>query len=128
MFLFYLKRKGIFIFFFFFSSRRRHTRLTCDWSSDVCSSDLAQFRRRWRAGRDSRADSRGIRPLGSALVRGAFRGRGLSMVSRHTPAKAPGPLARIPHQVSATARDKAVSTSLRLVTVLDILSKYADTR
>src|SRR6201747_958359 len=26
---------------FFFSSRRRHTRLTCDWSSDVCSSDLA---------------------------------------------------------------------------------------
>src|SRR6266571_7211772 len=25
--------------FFFFSSRRRHTRLTCDWSSDVCSSD-----------------------------------------------------------------------------------------
>src|SRR6516225_10433979 len=29
------------MFFFFFSSRRRHTRLTCDWSSDVCSSDLA---------------------------------------------------------------------------------------
>src|SRR4051812_1444160 len=27
---------------FFFSSRRRHTRLTCDWSSDVCSSDLGQ--------------------------------------------------------------------------------------
>src|SRR5690242_20775706 len=27
-------------YFFFFSSRRRHTRLTCDWSSDVCSSDL----------------------------------------------------------------------------------------
>src|SRR5690242_21047508 len=25
---------------FFLSSRRRHTRLTCDWSSDVCSSDL----------------------------------------------------------------------------------------
>src|SRR5690242_21787255 len=25
---------------FFFSSRRRHTSLTCDWSSDVCSSDL----------------------------------------------------------------------------------------
>src|SRR5438034_1195521 len=28
------------IFFFFFSSRRRHTRSLCDWSSDVCSSDL----------------------------------------------------------------------------------------
>src|SRR6266481_9170123 len=26
--------------FFFFSSRRRHTRWNCDWSSDVCSSDL----------------------------------------------------------------------------------------
>src|SRR5438132_8014552 len=26
---------------FFFSSRRRHTSSLCDWSSDVCSSDLA---------------------------------------------------------------------------------------
>src|SRR2546430_12574112 len=25
---------------FLFSSRRRHTRFDCDWSSDVCSSDL----------------------------------------------------------------------------------------
>src|SRR2546430_5586244 len=31
--------------FFFFSSRRRHTRFDCDWSSDVCSSDLS-----WRSG------------------------------------------------------------------------------
>src|SRR5260221_4686345 len=29
-------------FMFFFSSRRRHTRSLCDWSSDVCSSDLGQ--------------------------------------------------------------------------------------
>src|SRR5256886_8257255 len=29
-----------FYVFFFFSSRRRHTRFDCDWSSDVCSSDL----------------------------------------------------------------------------------------
>src|SRR3990167_1450957 len=29
-------------FLFFFSSRRRHTRFDCDWSSDVCSSDLLQ--------------------------------------------------------------------------------------
>src|SRR5436190_2676164 len=28
---------------FFFSSRRRHTRSLCDWSSDVCSSDLTPF-------------------------------------------------------------------------------------
>src|SRR5690242_21012119 len=33
------------LYLFFFSSRRRHTRLTCDWSSDVCSSDLATSRR-----------------------------------------------------------------------------------
>src|SRR5437588_2926140 len=29
-----------YLLFFFFSSRRRHTRSLCDWSSDVCSSDL----------------------------------------------------------------------------------------
>src|SRR5260370_19629403 len=29
--------------FFFFSSRRRHTIFKCDWSSDVCSSDLASL-------------------------------------------------------------------------------------
>src|SRR2546430_12560901 len=28
------------VLFFFFASRRRHTRFDCDWSSDVCSSDL----------------------------------------------------------------------------------------
>src|SRR5689334_24605396 len=30
----------VYLIFFFFSSRRRHTRWNCDWSSDVCSSDL----------------------------------------------------------------------------------------
>src|SRR5699024_4041530 len=29
--------------YFFFASRRRHTRSKRDWSSDVCSSDLAHF-------------------------------------------------------------------------------------
>src|SRR5690606_40565969 len=32
------------VFLFFFSSRRRHTRFSRDWSSDVCSSDLQQYR------------------------------------------------------------------------------------
>src|SRR5438045_9572418 len=32
----------MFFLFFFFSSRRRHTRCLSDWSSDVCSSDLAE--------------------------------------------------------------------------------------
>src|SRR2546427_4863605 len=39
LFLFMLFLFDVF-FFFFFSSRRRHTRFDCDWSSDVCSSDL----------------------------------------------------------------------------------------
>src|SRR5437588_7278219 len=36
------RRYSFFIlhFVFFFSSRRRHTRSLCDWSSDLCSSDL----------------------------------------------------------------------------------------
>src|SRR5260370_1598590 len=33
-------RDGWLSIYFFFSSRRRHTRFKCDWSSDVCSSDL----------------------------------------------------------------------------------------
>src|SRR5699024_11411470 len=34
-------RQSILVSDFFFSSRRRHTRSKRDWSSDVCSSDLA---------------------------------------------------------------------------------------
>src|SRR5256886_7178668 len=36
----YLAQRKTNRIFFFFSSRRRHTRFDCDWSSDVCSSDL----------------------------------------------------------------------------------------
>src|SRR3989475_9131180 len=52
--------------FFFFSSRRRHTRFDCDWSSDVCSSDLT----------DSHSIISGELifndPLKSALMRGSL--------------------------------------------------------
>src|SRR5207253_3371812 len=40
-FVFSIHAVVFFSFFFFFSSRRRHTRWPRDWSSDVCSSDLA---------------------------------------------------------------------------------------
>src|SRR5205085_12692294 len=40
--LIYLNGLLFYSFFFFFSSRRRHTRFDCDWSSDVCSSDLSR--------------------------------------------------------------------------------------
>src|SRR2546430_14317510 len=33
----------------FLSSRRRHTRFDCDWSSDVCSSDLERLGAGWLA-------------------------------------------------------------------------------
>src|SRR5690606_40018768 len=36
-----VRRLSFGVCFFFFSSRRRHTRFSRDWSSDVCSSDLA---------------------------------------------------------------------------------------
>src|SRR5437588_9251264 len=42
-------------FTFFFSSRGRHTRSLCDWSSDVCSSDLASITRRESAWHSARA-------------------------------------------------------------------------
>src|SRR5262245_62520827 len=40
-FLFFFFVLCFYFIFFFFSSRRRHTRCLSDWSSDVCSSDLA---------------------------------------------------------------------------------------
>src|SRR6266487_5043631 len=40
---FHLQLRMMLRFGFFFSSRRRHTRWTGDWSSDVCSSDLASY-------------------------------------------------------------------------------------
>src|SRR5947199_7371609 len=50
------------LLFFFFSSRRRHTRCLSDWSSDVCSSDLSDARRkvppRLDSGRDTAARQR----------------------------------------------------------------------
>src|SRR5688572_32735509 len=49
-------------YFFFFSSRRRHTRFDCDWSSDVCSSDLIHndkiFVKDWRTAKAVHARKR----------------------------------------------------------------------
>src|SRR2546430_8787694 len=46
------RHRGVSQLFFFFSSRRRHTRFDCDWSSDVCSSDLHAAPGRHRRDRD----------------------------------------------------------------------------
>src|SRR5436190_3346002 len=66
--------------FFLFPSRRRHTRSLCDWSSDVCSSDLAvavlqlvvSTPRRQRNGRFLRK-----RPRGSEKRGVLYRPRGI---------------------------------------------------
>src|SRR6266481_8376925 len=50
------------MFYFFFSSRRRHTRWNCDWSSDVCSSDLGLTGLRGR-------------PQGASASGGSFAGK-----------------------------------------------------
>src|SRR5437868_2803253 len=58
---------------FFFSSRRRHTRSKRDWSSDVCSSDLAGgLRARHRAARRHREQGREV-----------VRGRGREVQGAH---------------------------------------------
>src|SRR5260221_10554406 len=51
-------RKPLYFFVFFFSSRRRHTRSLCDWSSDVCSSDLLKRSSPSRCALDSCADEK----------------------------------------------------------------------
>src|SRR5437588_990266 len=105
------------MYFFFFSSRRRHTRSLCDWSSDVCSSDLGHAAAHGLRGRHGRA--RGVRkPLavrtgarspgralqtGGPLRRGAFH-----YGARACPARAPAP----GRQPQNGAR---VSQALRLV-------------
>src|SRR5689334_9743666 len=63
-------------FFFFFSSRRRHTRWNCDWSSDVCSSDLPRGDWVWATREACRSmanlDLDYGDPRGSAVVRGVL--------------------------------------------------------
>src|SRR2546430_657119 len=68
---FYVSLLFLYIFFFFFfSSRRRHTRFDCDWSSDVCSSDLVpagQGERFYEAVMSALVQRRGLDPpLGEA--------------------------------------------------------------
>src|SRR2546430_3930227 len=84
---------------FFFSSRRRHTRFDCDWSSDVCSSDLNPIFNILRAqrslGRGSRVglaytdrieggDYNRVAEVDSRLVSKEIYGRNLRPAGRRT--------------------------------------------
>src|SRR5215204_7363600 len=61
-------------FLFFFSSRRRHTRSLCDWSSDVCSSDLTHTD--YAGGRTIVAPA----PRGFIVMASPGRGRDIHLV------------------------------------------------
>src|SRR4030066_926570 len=70
----------------FFSSRRRHTRFKCDWSSDVCSSDLdlGYFYEKIRAGAFKKtitdgADVRALFNHDTAYVVGRVSNKTLSL-------------------------------------------------
>src|SRR5438270_13338374 len=54
---------------FFFSSRRRHTIFDCDWSSDVCSSDLYKVQGKGKeAAAGLLADARALEEAGAFAV------------------------------------------------------------
>src|SRR5256886_6075701 len=110
---------------FFFSSRRRHTRFDCDWSSDVCSSDLGKT----RVQPAYKPDSSVVNPLGSLPAsvasnpsslpeRNLLRGWRVELPSGQSVAKAMG-FAVIPDDKlkvgKATAADKEKNKSITQV-------------
>src|SRR5215469_13597540 len=73
------------MFFFFFSSRRRHTISLRDWSSDVCSSDLAD---RLGFGPDLRSRTKFILGPGSDVAEAVAKGEadlGVTLISEILP-------------------------------------------
>src|SRR6266571_3107237 len=98
----------------FFSSRRRHTILTCDWSSDVCSSDLGGgLLARRGAGRCDAASRVGVPP--SRLARIAPRphrgAKGWAVLLRPDDReRGPRPLGSRPGAVARVARDGDAGT------------------
>src|SRR2546430_2946499 len=59
----------LYLCFFFFASRRRHTRFDCDWSSDVCSSDLDPGVRRGAAVKLGNQAAAGAAPVVEAALK-----------------------------------------------------------
>src|SRR5688572_21558766 len=79
---------------FFFSSRRRHTRFDCDWSSDVCSSDLATPAPPPHADRRPRPQHDRRRPVGELHIH--IPGHPVTPPTRIEPEQVPQPPARRP--------------------------------
>src|SRR2546430_7943873 len=73
-------------FYFFFSSRRRHTRFDCDWSSDVCSSDLdvSAYIKQFTGLQYTQTDKNGIQIPGATSTYGADS-KGIDFIGTLTP-------------------------------------------
>src|SRR6266478_2190333 len=101
---------------FFFSSRRRHTRFDCDWSSDVCSSDLTLCDGS-RSGSRARNSNTGKRVF--ELVDGEIQSRDRQRKHplTHELARAAHPccallLALMCHSCSGRASERAIRSSV----------------
>ena len=74
----YVRRVGI-VFFFFFKQKTAYEIRNCDWSSDVCSSDLMQmrfltFKKKWLGGSEAQQESLGGVRGPARGVKGPVRG------------------------------------------------------
>src|SRR5256886_5294694 len=90
----------------FFSSRRRHTRFDCDWSSDVCSSDLRwHFATSATGSRSSsaRASSSASRPRSTRISRSP---RSSTAPSRPAGRRSCSPTRRAPKIGRASCRER----------------------
>src|SRR2546430_2712926 len=96
---------------FFFSSRRRHTRFDCDWSSDVCSSDLrGQIAFRWA--RALQTEPREAAPWITAGIGHARRA--LAVAPRHPEAlELLGSLRYLAYLLRLTPTEAVAATELR---------------
>src|SRR5256886_16137148 len=90
---------------FFFSSRRRHTRFDCDWSSDVCSSDLPAGQLHVGTGRTDDGYTLVLGPAGAHVeLSGRARYLADGTVSRTWTEQPTGYLLRSPKDLPAGSR------------------------
>src|SRR2546430_7435452 len=103
----------VYFCFFFFSSRRRHTRFDCDWSSDVCSSDLIRRIAQDAVGKDALV-RRGVVCLCSSIAFVHWRSLGSNPVRKRLAARPLGLQDQIRHpgppamQLAGKPRERVV--------------------
>src|SRR4029453_16227154 len=71
------------MWWYFFSSRRRHTRSLCDWSSDVCSSDLSPYYSLYGHLGEISVNVGQLVNRGGRIARMGYTGEGLNQARAH---------------------------------------------